>query len=137
MNFAEWYFPARLTLDANAAGTLNVKTDDWRATKYGLFAAHGDAIDVPILAVAMGYYHGDVAVYGALQKLAGPIGAGRPHAGASRQDSAAFSSVGYSTLTHLDGLTGADDAGTPVRDWYDRLAAFVRDATPPGGVVIP
>jgi apolipoprotein N-acyltransferase len=38
LNFAEWYFPQRLTIDASVALTLDIADGDWRATAYGLRA---------------------------------------------------------------------------------------------------
>jgi pimeloyl-ACP methyl ester carboxylesterase len=46
-NFVEWYYPARLTLDARAAGSLRKDA----ATKYlGLRTWHAKSVDVPLYA---------------------------------------------------------------------------------------
>jgi pimeloyl-ACP methyl ester carboxylesterase len=135
-NFAEWYFPQRLTVDASAAGTLDIADDDWRSKVYGLRAKHGRDIDAPILAVAMKLV-GTADRFEALRKLVAPIGSSRVHAGASRTDPAAFQSMAMPELSHLDGLSGADVAGSAASAWYEALVSFAREHTRPGGTVVP
>ena len=137
MNEAEWYFPQRLTLDAQAAGTLNVADGDWRASTYGLNAKHGAAIDVPILAYALALI-GKASAFDSLKALVAPvIGAGRPSAGKPRTDPDAFTAVALPQLQHVDGVAGADVPGSPVKQWYDALVAFALTQTPSGGVTVP
>jgi hypothetical protein len=135
LNFSEWYFPTRLSLDVGAAVTLDIADSDWRSAVHGLRAKHGAAIDVPVLAV------GSVVAKGADYEVArgffAPIGAGRPAAGTPRTDPRAFRVIEEPTLTHIDWIVGTDRPGSPVAAWYEALAAFARDATPAGGVVVP
>ena len=136
LNFAEWYFPSRLALDAQTASTLNVADSDWRASAYGLFSKHGAEIDAPILAVALALVK-DASKYDALKALVAPIGAGRVGAGKPRTDPDAFTATAMPELTHVDGISGTDVAGSPVARWYDMLVAFAKKQTPTGGVVVP
>lgn len=136
VNFVEWYFPARLSADLAVATTLNVADDDWRATAYGLRAKHGPRIDVPIFGAAFRLV-GTATAFEPLRKLVAPIGAGRPNAGVPRTDARAFVAKEYLDLAHVDGIVGADVPGNPARAFYDDLSSFVRESTPPGGVVVP
>ncbi len=136
LNLAEWYFPSRLALDAQAASTLVVTDADWRASAYGLLAKHGAEIDAPILAVALALVK-DASRYDALKALVAPIGAGRVGAGKPRTDPDAFTATAMPELTHVDGIAGADVAGSTVTRWYDMLVAFAKKQTPTGGVVVP
>jgi pimeloyl-ACP methyl ester carboxylesterase len=135
-NFAEWYFPSRLTLDAEAAGTLNVTSSDWRSSAYGIQAMHGADIDAPILAVALALV-GSASSYDALQSLVAPIGAGRPNAGLPRTDPSAFTSAYIAGMEHVDGISGADVAGSLPKQYYDMLVDFALAQTPAGGVAVP
>ncbi len=134
-DFGEWYFPTRLNLDGFAAASLVLGPGDWAYDAYGLKATHGRAIDVPVLAMAAGeVVH--ASAYDPFKMILPPVGAGRPQAGAARSSTDGFEAIEYPMLSHLDGLVGADDPGSPVRDWYDHLAAFSKRVTPAGGVVV-
>jgi len=135
-NYGEWYFPQRLSADVAAASTLTVADDDWRATKFGLRAKHGRDIDVPVLGVAFSLV-ADTKAFDALRATVAPIGPGRPAAGKTRNDPAAFKTSLYATLSHLDGLVGVDEPGTPTGTLYEEVVAFGREHTKPGGVSIP
>jgi hypothetical protein len=136
LNIAEWYFPQRLPLDAQAAASLTVGNDDWRARDYGLRAVHGRAIDAPVLAVALRLF-GDVSGYEAFRSLLPNVGEGRPNAGRGRSDDQGFRVIDQTTLEHVDGIAGADVPGSKVASWYDALVAFARANTPDGGIVVP
>jgi hypothetical protein len=136
VNFAEWYFPQRLSVDAAAAGSLTITDDDWRSAVYGLRARNGAAIDAPIFAAAF-HLVGTASAFDKLQKLVAPIGAARPLAGRSRTDADAFLAKEYRDLAHIDGLVGADLPGGGARAFYDDLLTFVRKQTPEGGVTVP
>ena len=137
LNLAEWYFPQRLVLDAQAAGTLDIADSDWRSSAYGLKAKNGAAIDVPILAYALALI-GKASAFDALKAtVAQTIGAGRPSAGKTRSDPDAFTAVALPQLQHVDGVAGADAQGSAVKGWYDALVAFALKQTPAGGVVVP
>jgi hypothetical protein len=81
---------------------------------------------------------GDVKRFDNLRALVGavPIGPGRPGEGEARSSERAFAVLGSPELSHIDPLLGADDPGSPIAAWYDRLAAWARDHSPPGGVAL-
>jgi hypothetical protein len=135
LNFAEWYFPQRLSIDAQAARTLNAKPGDWRVDKYGLLASRGSEIDVPIFAVGS-VVAASASAYDGIKTFAGPIGTGRPQAGKPRTDPDAFSTLILPTLTHIDWVVGTDASGSPVGRYYDALYAFAIKSTPAGGVTV-
>ena len=142
LDFAEWYFPNRLSLDAPAAGTLTLKPTDWPFQQYGLRASHGAALDLPIFVLAsalVGKGKGDVTGYDRLRALVDkvPLGPGRPHAGLPRTDALAWKAVGYPQLTHIDPILGADTPVSQASAWYAALRDFVLTHSTPGGVVIP
>jgi dienelactone hydrolase len=112
-NFAEWYFPVRLTLDLAAVGGLAVPEDGWQARE-GLRAFDGAAVDAPILAVAAALAPPER--YDGVRMRAAPVaGEGRPNAGATRTTEAGFRVVDVSTTqTHIDPLTAADGPSNPV-----------------------
>jgi pimeloyl-ACP methyl ester carboxylesterase len=144
LNFAEWYFPARLTLDASFAGSLNLAESDLR-TSFGLRARHGAALDLPILALAAQLtLDSEVAgqprtarSYDKLRAMVAPnpIGAGRPLAGTPRTDPKAFELRLAPGFSHIDPLAAADVGRG--KDWYDAFHAWIREHTTTGGVVIP
>ena len=134
-NYAEWYFPQRLSLDSTVTTTLNVTEDDWRWQVYGLRAKHGAAIDVPVYAAAFSLL-GSVQPFQAFKKMLPPIGAGRPLAGKDRGDRDAFREDAFVDLSHLDGIIGVDAEGSNVRKFYDAVVDHAKKSTPPGGVAI-
>lgn len=138
LDFAEWYFPARLSGDAPAAGTLVLKPGDWPLDEQGLRATHGAEMDLPILGAVAGLV-GDLKALDPLRALVKdvPIGAGRPLAGTPRTTTDAFRVVDITALTHIDPLSGADVGSGIVPQWYDTLTTWMKTNTPAGGVVIP
>lgn len=139
LDFSEWYFPQRLPTDVAIATSLTLQESDWPAAAYRIRAFHGAAMDLPILGHAAGLMEGDTKRFDKLRALVGgvAIGPGRPAAGEPRSSDRAFSTLGSPELSHIDPLLGADDPGSPVAAWYDRLAAWARDHSPPGGAAIP
>ena len=137
LDFAEWYFPQRLTADAPIASTLILKTGDFAYDTYGMRAVHGKEMDLPILAAPAALLGGDVLKFYKLKSLVAPIGAGRPLAGKDRSDPAAFHPAPHPELTHIDSIAATDAPGTAARGWYDDLAAFVVGNTASGGLVVP
>ncbi|MCS6901138.1 MAG: hypothetical protein RMJ98_14020 [Myxococcales bacterium] len=121
------------------ATSLTLRENDWPAATYRIRAFHGASMDLPILGHAAGLMGGDTKRFDNLRTLVGgvSIGTGRPAEGEPRSSERAFSTLGSPELSHIDPLLGADDPGSPVAAWYDRLAAWARDHSPPGGVVIP
>jgi pimeloyl-ACP methyl ester carboxylesterase len=138
LDFAEWYFPYRLSQDGPIASTLVLKQGDWPYDLYGMRAIHGDTMDLPILAAAAGLVP-DPASWDKLRALVQgvPIGPGRPLAGTPRTDEDAFKIIDVHQLTHIDPLSGTDAGGGLVPGWYDALVAWARKNTPGGGATIP
>jgi hypothetical protein len=136
VDFGEWYFPARLSLDASLASSLTLDPGAWPATAYGLRAFHGRAMDLPVLVEAAGILEGQTSRYDALKALLPPVGEGRPQAGANRAEPRGFMALSHPRFTHIDPLAGADVPGSPMAQWFDALAAFAKEHTPPGGVVV-
>lgn len=137
LDFAEWYFPARLSGDAPAAGSLVMKKGDWPLDEQGLRAIHGAEMDLPILGAVAGLV-GDLKALDPLRALVKdvPIGAGRPLAGTPRTAEDAFRVVDIIPLTHIDPLSGTDAGGGLVPQWYDTLTTWMKTNTPKGGVVV-
>lgn len=104
-NFAEWYFPVRLTLDLAAVGGLTVPEDGWQADR-GLRAFDGAAVDAPILAVAAALAPPER--YEPIRARVAPVGPDRPNAGATRDTEAGFAIIDVTDETHIDPLTGSD-----------------------------
>jgi pimeloyl-ACP methyl ester carboxylesterase len=138
LDFAEWYFPARLAGDTPAAGSLVLKKGDWPLDEQGLRAMHGGAMDLPILG-AVAALVGDVKALDPLRALVKdvPIGPGRPLAGTPRTAADAFRVVDITALTHIDAISGTDAGGGVVPQWYDTLTTWMKVNTPTGGVVVP
>ena len=141
LDFAEWYFPVRLTLDAVVAATLTMNETDWPVASYGLRAMHGAKMDLPVLALATqlaGKGSGDPRAFDGLRALLTPvpIGPGRPLAGTPRSRSEAFAVMADDKLTHIDPLLGQDRAGSRVQAFYQALADFMKQSSPTGGVVV-
>jgi pimeloyl-ACP methyl ester carboxylesterase len=139
LDFAEWYFPQRLTIDVPLAATLSLTDADWPAATYGMRAFHGAALDLPIFAHAAGLMGGDTSRFDRLRSLvsAVPIGTDRPASGEPRTSDRAFRTLGSPDFSHIDPLLGADDPGSPVGAWYDALAGWMLQNAPPGGASVP
>jgi hypothetical protein len=137
VDFAEWYFPQRLTADVSVATTLTLAAGDWPAMSYGLRAFHGRELDLPIFVHAAGLLGGDLTRFDPLRAIVAPIGPGRPHAGEARTAETAFRALSSPGFSHIDPLVGADRQGSPMAAWYDALAAWMQTHSPPGGVAIP
>lgn len=137
VDFGEWYFPARLGLDAALGASLTLAPTDWPVTEWGVRALHGRALSLPVLVEAAGILSGDVARYDALKGLLPKVGPGRPLAGAGRDTADGFQAVAHPGFSHIDPLAGADVPGSQAAAWYDTLAGFALRNAPPGGVVVP
>jgi hypothetical protein len=127
-NFAEWYFPARLSVDLAACAGLAAPAGDWQED-FGLRCREGATMDAPVLAIAAGLR--DVASYERSRRRSGPVGAGRPNAGASRDTDAGYRIVDVTFMTHIDPLTGADTEANVVPE---EVLAFVAANVEPGTV---
>jgi pimeloyl-ACP methyl ester carboxylesterase len=136
-NFGEWYFPQRLQVDVGVATTLNIEDTDFRSAKYGIKAKFGSKIDVPIFGAAFALVK-EAKAFDKLKATVSPtIGPSHVGAGKPRSDTSAFRAEVYPTLSHLDGLVGADDTGTEVARFYESVVSFARVNTAPGGVTVP
>lgn len=137
LDFAEWYYPYRLTQDGPIAATLVLKPGDFAYDEYGMRATHGASMDLPMLAAAAGLVP-DPASWDKLRALVKdvPIGEGRPLAGTPRSAEGAFKVVDVHELTHIDPLSGADTGKGVVSEWYDALVDFGMKNTPSGGVTV-
>ena len=118
-NFAEWYFPARLSLDLAACGGLAVAEGAWQDGQ-GLRCREGAAVDAPVLAIAAGLR--DVASYESSRMRYAAVGAGRVNAGATRDTDAGYRVVDATFMTHIDPLTAEDSERNAVPE---EILAFV------------
>ncbi|MEM9070217.1 MAG: hypothetical protein AAGE52_17050 [Myxococcota bacterium] len=119
-NFAEWYFPTRLSIDLGAVAGANVPDDGWQADQ-GLRSFDGELIDAPILAIAAGLAREER--YEAVRaRVAAEVGEGRPAAGADRDDLEAFRIVS-TDMAHLDPIFAGN--GTPDNPVPEAIANFV------------
>ncbi len=137
LDFAEWYFPARLSLDTQAAATLTLKAGDWALDKYALRATRGAEMDLPIFG-AVANLVGDLKALDKLKTLVQnvPIGPGRPLAGQDRTNPDAFVVHDVIKLTHIDPLSGTDDGKAEVSGWHDALNKWMAKNSPTGGMTI-
>jgi hypothetical protein len=111
-NFAEWYFPSRLTLDVSALGDLRLSEGSF-AWREGIRAAHGGAVDVPVLAIGTALVP-DRARFDAMRaRLSDTVGAGRPSAGAARTDERAYRVLMLPEMTHIDPIMAPEGGRRP------------------------
>lgn len=137
VDFGEWYFPTRLSLDSGLGASLTLSATEWPVTAHGLRALHGRALSIPMLVEAAGILGGDVTKYEKLRALLPPVGAGRPAAGTSRAVSEGFATVSHPGFSHIDPLAGTDVAGSDAAAWFDTLASFLLRNSIEGGVLVP
>jgi pimeloyl-ACP methyl ester carboxylesterase len=131
-NFAEWYFPTRLTLDLAAVGGAAVPADGWQATA-GLRAFDGALDDAPILCIpAQLQTAADCALVQA--RVAPTIGPGRPGAAATRAMPAGFATFPATGYTHLDPLTAM---ARPDNLVPATILDFALASTPAGTTAVP
>jgi pimeloyl-ACP methyl ester carboxylesterase len=122
-DFIEWYFPARLTLDAGITANLNVQpAGDWRKEVYGLNVTENARVDVPVFAVG-----GSKGLLRDLSRLDPYRSSIAPtlRNGTSRNTSpAGFQTMLMPDYVHLDVLT-AEDSGAgngefaAIVEWMD------------------
>lgn len=116
-NFAEWYFPSRLSLDVRAVGGAAVPEG---AASYheahGLRAFDGALMDAPILCAPAALVGDIIECERVRARVAATIGGGRPQAGQVRGvgSTAAFRVLDATALAHLDPVLGADAPANPV-----------------------
>ncbi len=100
-NFAEWYFPNRLSLDVAAVGDLAVSGagDDYRWDEEDLRVTRAADMDAPVLAVAAGSgVATDAAAYEAYRTAI----AATTRDGATREEDAGFRVLVLADYWHLD-----------------------------------
>ena len=131
-NFAEWYFPVRLTLDLSAVAGAAVPDDGYQASE-GLRAFDGALIDAPILAISAGLAAPD-RYESVRARVAPTVGAGRVNEGADRNQDAGFLIIDAQELTHVDPLSGGYRPDNPVTD---AILDFAMANAAPGEVTIP
>jgi hypothetical protein len=129
-NFAEWYFPQRLSLDLAAVGGARVPEDGYQAAA-GLRAFDGALIDAPILAIGAALV--PATEYEALRGRVAAVGPGRPASGATRDGAAGFLAFDAVGFEHLDPVLGADLPDNPIPG---AIEAFLLANTAPGEVAI-
>jgi hypothetical protein len=118
-NMVEWYFPARLFLDAAAASTADVDEDGY-LVEHGIRAHDGPTSEMPVLAIAT-----EVATpeaYGVVRdRRRGQVGAGRPRAGTDLRGDG-FRIVHVPALTHMDAVVAPDTDANPIPSEIERFA---------------
>lgn len=110
-NLTEWYFPARLVTDILALGGGDVAEDSWQAA-VGLRAFDGDLIDAPFLTIGTAQIRG--TNFEILRTRLAAVGAGRPQAGATREETNGLEILDLPGQTHVDPLLGLDLPENPV-----------------------
>ncbi len=112
-DLAEWYFPARLSIDLEVAGDLRVPEGGWQARE-GLRAFDGARIDAPLLAVSAGHGITQPASYEPLRARIGPLSADRPAGALPRRDPRAFRVVDVPSMSHLDVTLAVGATDNPI-----------------------
>lgn len=133
-NFAEWYFPSRISIDSRAARGTAVPDDDWQVT-YGIRAFDGALNGAPALCIP-GALVGTVARCDALRtRLAPTVGEGRPQAGATRDMAMGLQVIDATPLQHNDVILSDETSeGNPIPA---AVAEFLQAHTEPGTVTLP
>jgi hypothetical protein len=122
-NFAEWYFPERIQIDADAAQGGNVDEAGWQVA-YGIRAFDGELNDAPALCIlANNADRCDVL----RTRLAPTVGAGRPHAGANRDSDLGVWSIEAVDMAHLDLIVS--DERPEANPVPDAIATFLETHT--------
>jgi hypothetical protein len=128
-NFSEWYFPTRLTLDVSALGAMRIAEGSF-AWREGIRAAHGGAVDLPVLAIGTGLVT-DRARFEAMRpRLSAAVGMDRPRAGVARTDERAFRVLMIPEMSHIDPIM-APESTAPMNPVPAAVFEFARDNTAP------
>jgi len=129
-NFPEWYFPARISLDADAAQGGNVDEAGWQ-TAYGIRAFDGELNDAPALCILrQNADRCDVL----RTRLAPTIGEARPQAGASRDSDLGVTALEAVGMAHLDLIVSDDRAEANLVP--GAIATFLETHTADGTVTV-
>lgn len=130
-NFAEWYFPSRISLDSGAARGANIPDDGWQAT-YGIRAFDGSLNDAPALCILATNAERCGSLKG---RIAPALGAGRPHEGATRETDLGLTIIEGTGMAHLDVILS--DERAPANPVPNAIANFLEAHTEPGTVTLP
>jgi hypothetical protein len=130
-NFAEWYFPQRISLDAGAAQGGNVDEAGWQVA-YGIRAFDGDLNDAPALCILARNADRCDALR---TRLAPTIGAGRPQAGASRDSNLGVTAIEAAGMAHLDLILSDERAAANLVP--NAIATFLETHAAGGTVTLP
>ena len=130
-NFAEWYFPQRISLDAGAAQGGNVDEAGWQVA-YGIRAFDGELNDAPALCIlARNADRCEVL----RTRLAPTIGAGRPQAGATRDIDLGVTAIEAVGMAHLDLILS--DERADANQVPNAVRSFLETHTAPGTITVP
>lgn len=135
-NFAEWYFPARISIDSGAARGANIPEDGWQVD-YGIRAFDGALNGAPALCIP-GALVGDVARCDALRdpdRLAPAVGEGRPQEGATRDSELGLRVIDATDMAHLDVILS--DGRSEANPVPAAIADFLETHTASGTVTLP
>ncbi|MEM9189557.1 MAG: hypothetical protein AAGF12_10310 [Myxococcota bacterium] len=119
-NFAEWYFPARLSIDLAAVAGDSVPEGGYQE-QAGLLALERPQMDAPVLAIAAALV-GPTGYQGIATRMAPAVGAGRRAAGATRTESDGLTVVDASTLSHIDPVIAPDG---PLNEVPETIETFL------------
>jgi hypothetical protein len=128
-NFAEWFFPARLSLDVRAVADLAVSDDggDYRWDEEGLRVSRASSMDAPVLAIAAtNGIAPDAAAFEAYRRAI----ATTTRDGATRDDESGF------RVLVLDGYWHLDPVSAEVAEPTASIVAFI-DEHSSGTVTLP
>jgi pimeloyl-ACP methyl ester carboxylesterase len=130
-NFAEWYFPQRISLDAGAARGGNIDEAGWQV-EYGIRAFDGDLNDAPALCILARSADRCDALR---TRLAPTIGAGRPQAGATRDSDLGVTAIEAVGMAHLDVILS--DERAELNPVPDAIATFLETHANSGTITLP
>jgi pimeloyl-ACP methyl ester carboxylesterase len=130
-NFAEWYFPQRISLDAGAARGGNVDEAGWQVA-YGIRAFDGELNDAPALCILARNADRCDALR---TRLAPTIGPGRPQAGATRDSDLGLTAIEAVGMAHLDLILSDERAEANLVP--NAVATFLETHTEPGTITLP
>ncbi|MBW1832641.1 MAG: alpha/beta fold hydrolase [Deltaproteobacteria bacterium] len=130
-NFAEWYFPTRISLDEGAARGGNVDENGWQVA-YGIRAFDGELNDAPALCILARNADRCDALR---TRLAPTIGPGRPQAGASRDSDLGVTAIEAVGMAHLDLILSDERAAANLVP--NAIATFLETHAEGGTVTLP
>lgn len=130
-NFAEWYFPSRISLDSGAARGGNIPDDGWQVA-YGIRAFDGSLNDAPALCILANNADRCETIKDRIAPIVGPD---RPQAGATRDTDLGLTIIEGTDMAHLDLILS--DEGAAANPVPGAIATFLAAHTGPGTVTLP